>query len=73
MESGWVEDEKGIRYRYSDGQYAKSGWFRESEDWFYLDSDGYRVADRWIGDYYLKSNGKMAVSEWVEHGQTIRF
>lgn len=68
LESGWVEDEKGIRYRYSDGQYAKSGWLRESEDWFYLDSDGYRVADRWIGDYYLKSDGRMAVSEWVEDG-----
>ena len=52
------DEEKPVRY----------GWVKEEEDWFYFDSYGHMVTDKWIGSYYVKSDGKMAVSEWVEDG-----
>jgi len=27
------------------------------------------VTNAWVGNYYLKSNGEMAVSEWVDDGK----
>ena len=27
------------------------------------------AANQWVGNYYLKSNGEMAVDEWVDNGK----
>lgn len=27
------------------------------------------ASDTWVGNYYLKSDGTMAVSEWVQDGK----
>ena len=33
--------------------------------WYYFAENGHAVRNAWQGSYYLKSNGKMAASEWV--------
>ena len=46
---------------------AKSEWIYDKNDgaYYYLTSDGYYARNTWVGNYYLKSNGKMAKGEWI--------
>jgi len=36
---------------------------------FYLNASGNYVQNTWVGNYYLKSDGKMAKSQWVYGGR----
>lgn len=52
----------------SDG-YLKTGWFEYDGKWRYSDSSGVVYKNRWVGDYWLKGDGYMAVSQWVDGGK----
>ena len=43
---------------------SKNGWVKENGSWFFYRNNK-RVTNTWQGAYYLKSDGKMAESEWV--------
>jgi lysozyme len=43
---------------------SKNGWVKENGTWFFY-SNNKRVTNSWQGSYYLKSDGKMAESEWI--------
>ena len=43
---------------------SKNGWVKENGSWYYY-RNGNRVTNAWVSSYYLKSDGKMAESEWV--------
>ena len=42
-----------------------SGWVKQDGSWYYFDENGNPVKNAWQGNYYLKSDGKMAQSEWI--------
>ncbi|MDU6722038.1 MAG: Ltp family lipoprotein [Streptococcus mitis] len=42
-----------------------SGWVEQDGAWYYFDENGNPVKNAWQGNYYLKSDGKMAQSEWI--------
>ncbi|HEV9394872.1 TPA: Ltp family lipoprotein [Streptococcus pneumoniae] len=42
-----------------------SGWVKQDGAWYYFDGNGNLVKNAWQGNYYLKSDGKMAKGEWV--------
>ena len=42
-----------------------SGWVQQDGAWYYFDGNGNPVKNAWQGSYYLKSDGKMAQSEWI--------
>ena len=42
-----------------------SGWVNQDGSWYYFDGNGNPVKNAWQGSYYLKSDGKMAQSEWI--------
>ena len=42
-----------------------SGWVKQDGAWYYFDENGNPVKNAWQGSYYLKSDGKMAQSEWI--------
>ena len=44
---------------------AVSGWVRQNGSWYYFSENGKPVTNTWQGDYYLKSDGRMAENEWV--------
>ena len=67
-ETGWKQDARGFRYVREDGTSLNAGWYVIDGKWYYFDADGYRLSNRWIGSYFLKDDGTMATSEWVENG-----
>ena len=42
----------------------KNGWIQEGKTWYFY-KNNQPLRNTWQGSYYLKSDGKMAVSEWV--------
>ena len=64
---GWKQDSIGFQYIKADGIYCKAGWNAIEGKWYYFDTNGYRLSNRWIGSYFLKEDGTMAVSEWIDN------
>ena len=46
----------------------KQGWVKSGSDWYYYEN-GTVVKNKWAGSYWLGSDGKMAVSSWVDNGR----
>ena len=46
----------------------KQGWVKSGSDWYYYEN-GTVVKNKWAGNYWLGSDGKMAVSSWVDNGR----
>ena len=46
----------------------KQGWVKSGSDWYYYEN-GIVVKNKWAGNYWLGSDGKMAVSSWVDNGR----
>ena len=67
----WVDN--GRYYVGSNGAWVKdakkSGWKKEGTSWYYLDDKGTPVKNKWIGNYWLGADGKMATSAWVDNGR----
>lgn len=69
IKKGWQENSTGWWYVRSDGSYPKSQfeYIEENKSWFYFDSDGYMVAERWLKHtdgywYWFDKDGYMATS-----------
>ena len=43
----------------------QTGWISFGGKWYYANGSGAMVANKWVGDYFLKANGEMAVNAWV--------
>ena len=43
---------------------SKNGWLKENGSWYFYNA-GKRLTNTWQGSYYLKSDGRMAESEWI--------
>ncbi|MFM1540303.1 hypothetical protein [Helcococcus ovis] len=72
IKKGWEEIGNKWTYRDEKGNKVISKWIYDLKykSWYYLNSNGYMVANEWIqytdnNWYYLLGNGKMAKSEWV--------
>ena len=68
VQSGWL----GSSY-YQDGEKVTSKWIfdKNYNSYYYLTSEGSYARNTWVGDYYLKSNGKMAVNERTPDGYQV--
>ena len=62
VQSGWV----GSSY-YENGAKVTNKWIfdKKANSYFYLNASGNAARDTWVGNYYLKSDGKMAKSDWI--------
>ena len=52
----------------SDAQ-AAQGWIKESNIWYYYNTDGTLARNKWAGNYWLGADGKMVTSAWVDNGR----
>ena len=62
VKSGWV----GSSY-YENGAKVTNKWIfdKKVNSYFYLNASGNYVQNAWVGNYYLKSDGKRAKNEWI--------
>ena len=58
----WVKDAKHPEEK-------KTGWVKEANAWFYYNPDGTLARNKWAGNYWLGSDGKMATNAWVDNGR----
>ena len=58
----WVKDAKHPEEK-------KTGWVKEANTWFYYNPDGTLARNKWAGNYWLGSDGKMVTSAWVDNGR----
>ncbi len=74
--NAWVDN--GRYYVGNDGAWVKgaqntitvkSGWVKESNAWYYYNTDGTLVRNKWAGNYWLGADGKMATNSWVDNGR----
>ena len=59
----------GIDYYFKADGYMAVGWLEVSGAWYFFDTSGAMKKNAWQGNYWLKENGKMATSEWVDGGR----
>ena len=62
----WVKDAK--KQEEPKPEVKKQGWVKENNAWFYYEN-GTLVKNKWAGNYWLGSDGKMATSAWVDNGR----
>ena len=74
--NSWVDN--GRYYVGSNGEWVrnaqkpeekKQGWIKESNTWYYYNTDGTLARNKWVGSYWLGADGKMATSSWVDNGR----
>ena len=74
--SSWVDN--GRYYVGSNGLWDKNakkqeekkqGWVKSGSDWYYFDQNGTLVRNKWAGNYWLGTDGRMATSSWVDNGR----
>ena len=66
--NGWEKDSSGKWTFYKNNVQVKGDWVKSGSTWFYIDSDGYMVADclKTIdgAKFYFRSSGAMSASRW---------
>ena len=51
-----------------DAKRTKQGWVKQANSWYYYESNGTLARNKWVGDYWLGTDGKMATNSWVDNG-----
>ncbi len=64
----WKNDNGRWWYQHADGSYTTNGWESIDGEWYYFDASGCMMSSSWIGNYYVKADGSMARSEYVDNG-----
>ena len=74
--SSWVDNNR--YYVGNDGAWVKEarheeekkqGWKKENNVWYYYNENGSLARNKWAGNYWLGSDGKMATNAWVDNGR----
>ncbi len=60
---------EGKWYYFDEEGWMVTGWYCINDKWYYMDAEGAKVTNAWIGNYYVKDDGVMATSEWVDEGR----
>ncbi len=67
----WQQDETGWWYQNNNGSYPSNGWQLIDSKWYYFDETGYMVANKWVGNYYLGSDGAMLINTTTPDGYYV--
>ena len=68
----WVDGGKyyvGSQGWWEKDAVKKTGWTQTGNTWYLYDNEGNIVKNRWSGNYWLGSDGKMVANSWVDGGK----
>ena len=68
----WVDGGKyyvGSQGWWEKDAVKKTGWSQTGNTWFLYDNEGNIVKNRWSGNYWLGTDGKMVTNSWVDGGK----
>ncbi len=70
MQTGWVNS-GGKRYYMSSSGAMVIGWCKIGGKWYWFDSSGAMARSRWVGNYYVGSNGVMLTNTITPDGYRV--
>ena len=71
--NAWVDNDRyyvgtnGVWERDKKKEEKKRGWKKENNVWYYYNEDGTLARNKWAGNYWLGSDGKMVTNAWVDN------
>ena len=68
----WVDGGKyyvGSQGWWEKDTVKKTGWTQTGNTWYLYDNEGNIVKNRWSGNYWLGTDGKMVTNSWVDGGK----
>ena len=69
--NSWVDNNN--YYVGADGVWVRNakkiGWIQNGSTWYYYNDQGQMEKNKWIGDYWLGSDGEMATNSWVDNNK----
>ena len=48
---------------------AAQGWVKSGNTWYFYNKNGTIVRNKWQGNYWLGTDGKMETNSWVDNGR----
>ncbi|MEG0688357.1 MAG: cell wall-binding protein, partial [Hungatella sp.] len=63
--TGWVQEQDNWKFYDSDGYYLTDSWKKQDGSWFYLDEEGTLAFNRQVDEYYVGSDGKRVLNQWI--------
>ena len=66
--SNGLWDKNAKKQEASKSTNNKKGWVKSGSDWYYYEN-GTLARNKWAGNYWLGTDGKMATSSWVDNGR----
>lgn len=72
VQSSWLRTlSDGSWYHFNNRGYMDTGWIMDGK-WYYLDAtNGYLMTNRWIGNYYVGSDGAMLTNTTTPDGYRV--
>lgn len=70
METGWKLLDGGYYFLNPNGDMAV-GWVQDNGRWYNLNASGRMNFNTWVGNYYVKNSGAMAVNEYTPDGYWV--
>ena len=68
--TGWQKVDDNWYYYDKTGVKQVSKWLKSGTKWYYVDENGVMQTSKWInGNFYVKADGTMAISEFVDGGK----
>ena len=62
----WEKDKKKEDKKLEE---KKRGWKKENNVWYYYNEDGTLARNKWQGNYWLGSDGKLVTNAWVDNNR----
>ena len=53
----------------SNDALAVQGWVKSGNTWYFYNKNGTIVRNKWQGNYWLGTDGKMVTNAWVDNGR----
>ena len=73
--NSWVDNDRyyvganGVWEKDKKKEEKKRGWKKENNVWYYYNEDGTLARNKWTGNYWLGSDGKMVTNAWVDNNR----